>query len=1244
MEPPADDEGATRPISHPPRIIGGRYRLDRFIAAGGFGTVYEGHYAILDQERRVAIKLLKAPAGADPATTLRFREEVKTLCLLDHPHICKVIDGGVDGETMFLVMDYAEGGSLKAKLKSTAEGGVDPQQAIVWLTEAAQGLLAAERNRTEDGQPAPVYHRDLKPENLLLHQGRVVVADFGAAKLGGENPGITSEIVPASWTPDYGSPEQMTGAVDHRSDIYSLGATFFHLLTGQLTRKRLKSAAARFDSVHDPRLVNRRVPKALGAIVRRMTEPDPARRYQSFAELLADIEAMQQTPPSRWKPRAAVAVLTLAAVAIGLQAVGVVNWFGTSVVLDDKAPPLAAVREQCLAIERELLALPAFDRTLLPELGRQLDAALRDTKADLAAIARLRDIGITDAQQPRLDRDFVPVVDLRQRVERLRTTLPEHIAVGDELMTLSAGIESCSGLQARQRLEDVRTKVRRLLDDGPLREQLTAVEGSIARVELARRRAVTDLRLRLDRGELDGLAAAAAEQASSLRGIGEVELANEARQVADGAERAATALAGLPSWSPPASGPGAADLLALGSALDRLAGLDPTRDDGQLREWWSRVAGDRRRSWAAPLAASFRRDAEAWNTAATAFNERVDAARRERQEPTALAQEARRLGDDRLQLERLRSELDGLTARGLDDIDLVRALRTQLRTLSPLPARSAVDLADFEQRLQDRPDHRNLPTELEQAARQLDAAYDALQTAIGKARSAPPEPSEWGDLYARDTELVAAKDLFAKARKTYDDLQAVKRDLPDRAGAELARLCARNQATEQFAALELLREQVSAAVAKVIDERRVAVEAAEAAFTKGTDDPAANGRAAGALAAKLRDCGETELAARAAAVAIAAERARARLASVPSWQPATAGGRELGDLQQLPAAMTTLAMAAVDTEDRLLASWWSMRKQALAIAWSGAAEQRWQQLRTAFEAAFATAAADPEGAAAGAALTVERDAAEDLRKQLLAAGAPFGISYFGAATSVPLPTQPPRALAGDVPLPEGWPDPRFVPPAGIQSLRVRADDPICRTLYPPEFLAEAERAGLRLWFLPGRTVNKVPIHQVWCRSQDQQRAALIDVHPVTFGELPRELLTSEYRGSAFRDLPAETMLFDTSPGIAQRFAAAISERVNRTQTGATPVRYELPPADHRAWPGCESFGAAPAVVPRDGFQPVVERPLAGLAQNGLGYLYRGLREWTANGVVGAAEIRGRGDDAPRQKDTGFRLALVLVRR
>jgi hypothetical protein len=370
----------------------------------------------------------------------------------------------------------------------------------------------------------------------------------------------------------------------------------------------------------------------------------------------------------------------------------------------------------------------------------------------------------------------------------------------------------------------------------------------------------------------------------------------------------------------------------------------------------------------------------------------------------------------------------------------------------------------------------------------------------------------------------------------------------------------------------------------------------------------------------------------------------ARLASIPTWQPATAVSREVGDLQQLPAAMTNLAMAAVDAEDRLLASWWSMRKQALAIAWSGAAEQRWQQLRSAFETAFASASADPAGAAARAALTAERDAAEELRKQLLAAGAPFGISFFGAATSVPLPTPPAAAAAGDVPLPEGWPDPRFVPPAGIQSLPVRASDPICRSLYPPEFLAEAERAGMRLWFLPGRTVGKAPIYQLWCRSQDQQRAALIDVHPVTFGELPRELLTSVYKSSAYRDLPAETMLFDSSPTIAKLFAAAISERVNRTQDGATPVRFELPPDDHRAWPGAESFGAAPAIVPRDGFQPVVERPLTGLAQNGLGYLYRGLREWTATKVVGAAEIRGRGDDAPQQKDVGFRLALVLVRR
>lgn len=1237
----ADDEAATRPLSHPPRSIGGRFRLDRFLAAGSFGTVYEGRYSILDQERRVAIKLLKAAAGADPATTLRFREEVKTLCLLDHPNICKVIDGGVDGDTMFLVMDYAEGGSLKARLQSTP-GGIDPQPATRWLMEAAQGLLAAEQNRTEHGQPAPVHHRDLKPENLLLHQGRVVVADFGAARQGGDEPGITSELVPASWTPDYGSPEQMSGAVDHRSDIYSLGATFFHLLTGQVTRMRLASPAARFEVAHDPHQVNRRVPKRLGAIVRRMTEPDPARRYQSFAALLADLEAMQKAPPKSWKPKVAIAALALATVALALQAGGGVSWFGTAVVVDEQALPLVTVRDQCLAVQRGLAALPPVDGTMLPELRRQYDALSRATSANLAAIAKLQQLGVTDTMRPRLAADFVPVADLEQRFDRLRTLLPEHLGAAEEFDGLAAALEASSVLQARQRLDALRAKVRRLVDDGPLRERLTALEASINLAETVRRASVSDLRRRLDAGELEGLAVAAGDLAAKLRASGEVELATEARRVAAAAERAAAVIVELPTWSAERSG-AALDLSGLGIALDRLGSLDPTRIDGLLRDWWSRIAGDRRRAWAAPLAATFRREAEALNAAASTFNERVDVARRERQEPPDLAAEARRLGDDRLQLERLRSELEALIGRGLDDVDLARALRTSLRTLSPVPARTAIDLADFEQRLQDRPDHRNLPVALEQAGRQLEVAYAALQVAIGTARSAPPAPNEWGELYARDTELVAARESFTRARRTYDELQAVQRELPDRAGAESARRCLPNQSTEQFAALELLREQVSRGIAQVVAARRAAIEAVEGAFGGGAEDPVANGREATRLASEMRRRGEVELAARAAAVAASAEQAGKRLATLPTWRSTPAAGRELADLQRFVEAIGALAMAEVDGEDRLLALWWNKRRQAIAAAWCTEVEQRCQQLRREFESAFAAVDADPDGAASRAALTVERDAAEQLRQQLLASGAPFGIRWFGAATSVPLPQLPPRAGL-DTPPPDGWPDARFAPPPGIQSLLLRVADANCRELYPAEFLARAERAGARLWYLPGRTVGTVPVYQVWCCSSDRQRAALIDVHPVTFAELPRELSTTEYRGSAFRDLPAAAMLFDSSRSIAQRYAAAISERVNRTLGGARPIRFELPPDDHRSWPGCEPFLAATAVVTKDGFQPVVDHPLAGLAGNGLGYLYGGLREWTVGGVVGAAEIRGRGDDAPRQRDVGFRLALVLARR
>jgi serine/threonine protein kinase len=291
-----EDEIPTRPTRDPSSPdFGGRYRILRRIGGGGAGDVYLGLQNIAGKERRVAIKIPKSSHSSDASSRRRFLEELHTLMELRHAHICEIIDGGEEKSSgrLFMVMAFADGGTLKDRAQASAGCRVEPYEAIRWLREAALGLQAAETHVNAKGEPAPVYHRDVKPANLLLQDGRVVVADFGAAKIGGDRPGLTTEDSPASWTAEYGSPEQSRrDPVDHRSDIYSLGASFYQLLTGELPQKRFASVYERFQEAHDPRSVIPELPRDLSALIRKMTEPEVGNRHQTFAEVVAEIDLL----------------------------------------------------------------------------------------------------------------------------------------------------------------------------------------------------------------------------------------------------------------------------------------------------------------------------------------------------------------------------------------------------------------------------------------------------------------------------------------------------------------------------------------------------------------------------------------------------------------------------------------------------------------------------------------------------------------------------------------------------------------------------------------------------------------------------------------------------------------------------------------------------------------------------------------------------------------------------------------
>jgi hypothetical protein len=230
------------------------------------GAVYKARQKKLD--RLVALKVLPARAGDDPAFTERFTREARALARLSHPHIVAVHDFGEVNGLYYLMMEYVEGVNLRQAL---AGGHLPPRQVLPIVGEVCDALQYAH----EQG----VVHRDIKPENILLdRQGRVKIADFGLAKLlglSGPAPTLTGSQQ-VMGTLHYMAPEQMERpqTVDHRADIYSLGVVFYELLTGELPLGRFPPPSRKVQM--DVRL---------DEVVLRALERDPNSRYQKVSEV-----------------------------------------------------------------------------------------------------------------------------------------------------------------------------------------------------------------------------------------------------------------------------------------------------------------------------------------------------------------------------------------------------------------------------------------------------------------------------------------------------------------------------------------------------------------------------------------------------------------------------------------------------------------------------------------------------------------------------------------------------------------------------------------------------------------------------------------------------------------------------------------------------------------------------------------------------------------------------------------------
>jgi formylglycine-generating enzyme required for sulfatase activity/tRNA A-37 threonylcarbamoyl transferase component Bud32 len=320
----------------------GGYAVLEQIGVGGMGAVFKARQPVLD--RIVALKVIAPQVAQDAAYIARFQHEAKAAARLNHPNVVAVYSAGEDQGVHFLVEEFVEGESLHDRL--TREGRMDPQEALAICVFVAEGLKHA-------WDEAHIIHRDIKPANILLSaKGSVKVGDLGLAKsVGPEASAALTQSGTTVGTPFYMSPEQAQAEkeLDFRADIYSLGCTLFHMLSG---RKPYENGADQSpmsviikQATAPPPMILQVLPGCPGPVVTllaKMLAKQPGARHASYDELISDLRrvhdllgqpkasapvssALQAAGKAKKKPAAAL-IYGAAAVAAVVVVAGLLLW------------------------------------------------------------------------------------------------------------------------------------------------------------------------------------------------------------------------------------------------------------------------------------------------------------------------------------------------------------------------------------------------------------------------------------------------------------------------------------------------------------------------------------------------------------------------------------------------------------------------------------------------------------------------------------------------------------------------------------------------------------------------------------------------------------------------------------------------------------------------------------------------------------------------------------------------------
>lgn len=261
-------------------LVGNRYEVLEKIGTGGMSDVYKAKDQKLN--RFVAVKVLKQEFSENRNFVSKFRVEAQAAAGLMHPNIVNVYDVGEEEGIHYIVMELVEGITLKKYIEKKVR--LTTKEAISIAIQVAMGIEAAHNNH--------IIHRDIKPQNIIISkEGKVKVTDFGIAKAASSNT-ITSNVMGSV---HYTSPEQARGGFsDEKSDIYSLGVTIFEMLTGRVPFNGDTTVAIAIKHIQNPMPSMREfvpeIPQSVENIVMKCTQKSPDRRYQSMAEMIADLK------------------------------------------------------------------------------------------------------------------------------------------------------------------------------------------------------------------------------------------------------------------------------------------------------------------------------------------------------------------------------------------------------------------------------------------------------------------------------------------------------------------------------------------------------------------------------------------------------------------------------------------------------------------------------------------------------------------------------------------------------------------------------------------------------------------------------------------------------------------------------------------------------------------------------------------------------------------------------------------